>query len=75
MDPESFRESFRPQAERAVKVRLALEKVAELENIVPTQEELDAEYEKTVSYTHLDVYKRQVFDCDLLKIIKPWKPL
>ena len=34
-----LRQSFRPQAERQVKVRLALEKIAELEDIQPTDEE------------------------------------
>lgn len=69
MDPESFRESFRPQAERAVKVRLALEKVAELENIVPTQEELDAEYEKMAKAYNLtvDQVKPMVPEKDLAK--------
>lgn len=44
--PEEFRANFRPQAERQVKVRLALEKIAELEKIVPTAEEIAAEYDK-----------------------------
>lgn len=43
---EDFRQNFRPQAERQVKVRLALEKIAELEKIVPTDEEIAAEYDK-----------------------------
>ena len=86
MNMDGLRQSFRPQAERQVKVRLALEKIAQLENIQPTDEEIEAEYEKlaknyeldvekvksfipkeelvkdiaAVSYTHLDVYKRQV---------------
>lgn len=43
---EEFKKSMRPQAEKHVKIRLALEKVAELENIVPTDEEIEAEYDK-----------------------------
>ncbi len=43
---EEFRKNFRPQAERQVKIRLVLEKIAELEKIVPTDEEIQAEYEK-----------------------------
>ncbi len=39
-----LKENFRPQAERQVKVRLALEKIVELEKIEPTAEELDKEY-------------------------------
>ena len=43
---EDFRNNFRPQAERQVKVRLALEKVAQLENIVPSAAEIEEEYKK-----------------------------
>lgn len=46
MNMDGLRQSFRPQAERQVKVRLALEKIAQLENIQPTDEEIEAEYEK-----------------------------
>lgn len=46
MDTKALRDSFRPQAERQVKVRLALEKIASLENIQPSEEELNAEYDK-----------------------------
>ena len=43
---DEFKKSFRPQAEGQVKFRLALEKIAELENITPSEEELEAEYAK-----------------------------
>ena len=43
---EKLREQMRPQAEKQVKVRLALEKIAELESIVATDEEADAEYQR-----------------------------
>lgn len=46
MDMESFREGFREQAERQVKVRLALEAVVKAEAIEVTDEELEAEYTK-----------------------------
>ncbi len=42
---ESLREQFKPMAERQVKTRLALEKIVELENLVATDEEAEAEYE------------------------------
>ena len=42
---EALREQMRPQAERQVQTRLALEKVAELEGLAATEEELAAEYE------------------------------
>ncbi len=43
---ESMRAQFMPQAERSVKIRLALEKIAALENIVVTEEEIDAEFQR-----------------------------
>ncbi|MGN1014896.1 MAG: trigger factor, partial [Butyricicoccus sp.] len=44
VDNEAFRGMFRDQAERQVKVRLAMKKVAELENLDPTEEEISEEY-------------------------------
>ena len=44
MDIEALKTTFRLQAERAVKVKLALEKIAEIENITVSQEVIDAEY-------------------------------
>ena len=43
---EDMKASFAEQATRQVKVRLALEKIAELENIVISDEELDEQFEK-----------------------------
>ncbi|MBQ4071288.1 MAG: trigger factor [Clostridia bacterium] len=43
---EGLREQLRPQAERQVKLRLALEKIAELESLTVTDEEIEAEYTK-----------------------------
>ena len=61
MDNEALRGSFRPQAERQVKVRLALEKIAALENIQPTDEELDAEYEKIAKSYEMEADKVKAF--------------
>ena len=44
MSLDTLRTQFRPQAETYVKVRLALEKIAELEGIEISAEELEAEY-------------------------------
>ena len=49
MNLDSLREQMRPQAERQVKARLALEKIAALENIEATEEEINEEYEKIAS--------------------------
>jgi trigger factor len=43
MTRDEFKKSFLDQAEKQVKIRLALEKVAELENIAATDEEFEAE--------------------------------
>ncbi len=44
MDLDTMRAQFRPQAETFVKTRLALEKIAELENMEITDAEVEAEY-------------------------------
>ena len=44
MDTNALREQYKPQADRQVKLRLGLEKIAQLENIQPTEEETEAEY-------------------------------
>ena len=46
MNLDSLREQMRPQAERQVKARLALEKIAVLENLEATEEDINGEYEK-----------------------------
>lgn len=55
MDMEKFREGFRAQAEMQVKGRLALEKVAELEGLVPTDEDVEAEYKRYADTYNMDV--------------------
>ncbi len=55
MTLDSMREQFRPIAEKQVKTRLALEKIAELENITVSDEEIDAELNKIAEAYHLDV--------------------
>ena len=43
---DEFKKTFRPQAESQVKFRLALEKIVELEKIVATEEDINAQIEK-----------------------------
>ena len=45
MTLDTLREQMRPQAERQVKARLALEKIAALENLEATEEDVNGEYE------------------------------
>ena len=54
---ETMKEQFRPQAEKQVKTRLALETVAKAENFEATAEEIDAEYTKIA-----ETYKVEVED-------------
>lgn len=46
MEMDAFRKTFAEQAEKQVKIRLALEKIAELENIEVTDEDLEKQYEE-----------------------------
>ena len=54
MDQEGFRDNFRPQAERQVKIRLVLEKIAELEAFEVAEEDLEKEYEKIASAYNME---------------------
>ena len=46
---------MRPQAERQVKVRLALEKIASLENLEANEEDIAAEYENIAKMYSIEV--------------------
>ncbi len=52
---EGLRDSLRAQAEKQVKIRLALEKIAELENIVVSDDDVTAEYEKLAASYNMGV--------------------
>ncbi len=54
---DQFKDTFKPQAEAQVKIRLALEKVAELETIEITEEELNAEFEKMAKDYNIEIDK------------------
>ncbi len=49
---DQLKENYKEQSEKQVKIRLALEKVAQLENIVPTAEDVDMQYKE-----YADMYK------------------
>lgn len=55
MTIEGLRAQYRAQAERNVKVRLAAEKIAELENIQVSDEEINAEFEKIAKAYNMDI--------------------
>jgi len=52
MDLDSFKKNYEPEAQKQVKTRLALEKVASLEGIVVADEDIEKEYQ-----TIADAYK------------------
>ncbi len=54
---EDMKESFKEQAERQVKVRLCLEKIAALESIEVNEQDLTAEYEKMAEAYKIEVDK------------------
>ena len=52
---DQFKDTFKPQAESQVKIRLALEKIAELEKIEVSEEDLNAEFEKMAKDYNMEV--------------------
>ena len=66
---EQFRAAFAPQAEKQVKIRLALEAVAAAENIVASDEEVEAKLQEMADQykMELDKVKELVNAADLKK--------
>ncbi len=68
MDMNQFRSVFTPQALRQVKIRLALEKIAELEGMDVTEEDLTAEFDKLAENNKMDIAKvKELLAADDLK--------
>lgn len=57
MDMDAFRDGFKEQADKQVKIRLALEKIAALENIEVTEEDENAEYDRIAEMYKMEVEK------------------
>ena len=66
---DGMRNELRPQAIQQVKVRLALEKIAELESLDATEEEINAEYERIANAYSVDVeeVKKMILAEDIKK--------
>jgi len=60
MNEENLREIYRPQAEQQVKLNLAFEKIAELENLEVSAEELEAEYNKLAEQYNMPADKVKI---------------
>ncbi|MBR5391192.1 MAG: trigger factor [Clostridia bacterium] len=55
MDHNSFRMIFRDQALRQVKIRLALEEIAKMENLDVSEDEINAEYQKLCDQNKMEM--------------------
>lgn len=55
MDEETLDKQIRDEAEKQVKLRLALEKIAQLEGIEVSEDEINAEYDKIATTYGIDV--------------------
>ena len=67
LDLDKLREQMRPDAERQVKTRLALEKIAALENIAVSEEETEAEYGRIAEMYNMEADKvREVVAADAI---------
>ena len=65
---ESFRASFREQAEKQVKIRLALEAVAAAEQIAASDEELEAELQRVADNYKMELAKvKELVNADEVK--------
>ncbi|MBE6823890.1 MAG: trigger factor [Ruminococcaceae bacterium] len=57
MNPESVKEMYLPEAQKRVKMRLALEKIAKVENIVPSEDDINTEYSRLAEGYQMEVDK------------------
>ena len=68
MSMESFRKLFREQGEKQVKVLLALEEIAKLENMEVSEEELEKEFASLAEQNKIDVERvKQLLPAQSLK--------
>lgn len=68
MDQNAVLEMNKPEALRRIKMRLALEKIAELEKIEPTEEEIEEEYKKMAEMYNMEADKvKEIIPVDSVK--------
>lgn len=77
MDKSAIRESFRPSAEKSVKSVLALEKIAQLENIKPNETEIEDAFSEIAKDYKIDVerVKNMISEEDIIKDLSVDKAL
>ncbi len=75
MTPEGMKENYRERAEKDVKIELALEKIAELEKVEVSDEDLEAEYKAMAERYKMDVedVKKAILAESLIKELKARK--
>ena len=75
--PDTIKEMYRPDAEKRVKLRLALEKIAEKEAIEVTEADLDAEYTRLADQYNMKVedVKKAINDEALTADLKTQKAM
>lgn len=65
---EEVKESYKEQAEKNVKVRLVLEKIAETEQLAPKAEDIEKEFQNIADQYRMDVEKvKSLIDPNMLK--------
>ena len=57
IETAAFRETFKDQADKQVKIRLALDKIASIENIKPSDEDVDKEFANIAEMYKMDLAK------------------
>ena len=68
MDANAVLEMYKPEAQRRVKMRLALEKIAELEKIEPTEDQINEEYDKMAEAYNMEADKvKEIIPADSIK--------
>lgn len=67
MDAAKMQEQMKPQAEKRIKTRLVLEKIAETENIEVTEEDINSELEKMASMYNMEAEKLKEYMGDAEK--------
>ncbi len=66
---DAFKETYKEQALKQVKIRLALEEIVKLEMIEPTEEELNAEYERLSANYSIEIEKiRELIPAEDIKL-------
>lgn len=58
---DEIKDELRPQAEKQVRLSLALRKISELENIVPSEEDVDKEYDAIAAQYKMDKKRVKMF--------------